>query len=218
MEKEEVYSGLEVRSFSGDAVPKIDGDSRNVDGYSIVFDVESQIMYDYWDGEYFIEKISRSAVTEELIRSCDIKALMEHNRERLLARSNNGVGTLQLSIDEKGLKYRFGAPNTQTGDEALELVRRGDIGGSSFAFVARGDSVHRSWDEERQIWIHEIRKIDAIYDISLTSDPAYLQTSVEVRSLLPPDKPKDESGEERKEKRSDLLDFEMRMKQLNIFL
>lgn len=219
MEEKKVYSGLEIRTFSGDYVPTVSDDSRVIEGYALVFDTESLRMYDCWEDVYFIEKINRSAVTEEFIRSCDIKALMEHNRERLLARSNKGTGTLQLFVDEKGLKYRFEAPKTLNGDEALELVRRGDIVGSSFAFIAYGeDCVHRSWDESRQVWVHEIRKFNGIYDVSLTSDPVYIKTSVEVRSLLPPDKPKNESGEERKGHSAPLSHFEMRMKQLNIFL
>lgn len=182
------YGHYEVRSFGERAEPKATGeDSRRIVGYAIVFGQRSQIMSD-WSNR-FEEIIMPEAVNQNLIERSDIKALMEHNRERLLARSNKGQGTLTLTIDEVGLRYEFDAPNTVDGDTALELVRRGDISGSSFAFSSRGaDSVEKEWDDERKLWTYKVRRIDALYDVTLTSDPAYTQTSVESRSLSAPEK------------------------------
>lgn len=191
MDNSKLYEKSEIRSFSGTATPSI-SEGRTIEGYAIVFNQRSQVMYDFWEDVYFEEIILPEAVTPELIRSCDIKALMEHNRERLLARSNKGEGTLELEIDEVGLKYRFTAPNTKDGDDAIELVSRRDIGGSSFGFIARSKGcVEREWDKSTQRWLHRIRKFDAIFDVTLTSDPAYTQTSVNVRSLSSP-QPKQE--------------------------
>lgn len=223
MEKEEeVYQGLEVRGFGGIAKPTNAVNSRTIDGYSIVFNVESQRMYDWRNDAYFVEIIKPEALSEELLRNSDVKALMEHNRERLLARSNKCKGSLELIIEEKGLKYRFEAPQTANGDEALELVRRGDICGSSFAFRTKGkDSVHKYWDEKRQIWVHEIRKISELFDVSLTADPAYLQTSVDVRSLAPPtsesEEAKDEVGEEEK-RAKEQEELNKRISRVNMYL
>ena len=67
--------------------------------------------------------------------------LLNHNEDKgVLARSNKGVGSLTLSIDDRGLKYSFEAPNTALGDELLEGLRRGDISTSSFAFTVKSDS------------------------------------------------------------------------------
>lgn len=185
-EKEQKYGEREVRSFGSHAEPKKgDSGSRTIVGYAIVFNQRSQVLVDL--GDRFEEVILPEAVTQELINRCDIKALIEHNRERLLARSNNGVGTLKLSVDSVGLRYEFEAPNTVDGDTALELVSRGDICGSSFAFRAVSDgAVERRWDAERKIWQYTVRKIDAIFDVTLTSDPAYTQTNVEARSIDAP--------------------------------
>ncbi|MEB3372534.1 HK97 family phage prohead protease [Bacteroides sp. CR5/BHMF/2] len=38
----------------------------------------------------------------------------------------------QLELDDYGLKYRFEAPSTPDGDFAVEMIKRGDIFGSSF--------------------------------------------------------------------------------------
>lgn len=108
---------------------------------------------------------------------------MFHNREKILARSNMGEGTLGYEIDERGVKFRFDAPNTALGDEALELVRRGDIAGCSFAFSTR------YWDEScvshetevtdgKVVERYTVRCMLGIYDFTLAADPAYPQTSV----------------------------------------
>ena len=63
-----------------------------------------------------------------------------YNEERgVLARSKFGNGSLELTIDDTGLRYKFDAPNTQLGDELLEGIRRGDISTSSFAFKVEED-------------------------------------------------------------------------------
>lgn len=176
----------EIRSFGGDASPKMREESRTIVGYALLFNSPSQIMRDWLSDTKFEERISPSALSPELLAKCDVRALMEHNRERLLARSNKGVGSLSLSIDEKGLRYEFEAPNTPDGDTAVELVRRGDIAGSSFAFRAKEEDIDKEWDKERKLWVHTINRFSDIRDVTLTADPAYLETSVEARSLVPP--------------------------------
>lgn len=47
----------------------------------------------------------------------------------------SGTGSLTLSIDSKGLRYRFEAPKTGLGDELMENIRRGEIAESSFALM-----------------------------------------------------------------------------------
>ena len=77
---------------------------------------------------------------EGVLEASDILCLLNHNEDKgVLARSNKGVGSLDLSIDEKGLKYSFDAPKTNLGDELLEGLKRGDITNSSFAFTVGED-------------------------------------------------------------------------------
>ena len=125
----------EIRSYGGEAAPKIEG--RTIEGYAVVFNQRSEVMLD-WDVQHgirkFTEIIQPNAISDELLSRSDVKANVEHNRERLLARYNKGKGTLSLTLDEHGLKYRFEAPNTQEGDFVVEMINRGDIAGSSFAF------------------------------------------------------------------------------------
>ena len=190
---------LEIRSFGGDAAPKIEG--RTIEGYAIVFNQWSEIMYDREDKRFFREKINQSAVTDELINRSDIKALVEHTRTRLLARRNKGYGTLTLEIHDHGLFYRFDAPNTADGDYSVEMVSRGDINGSSFAFSAikgKDDVWVKGADG---IWERTINNIRFLSDVTITADPAYSQTEVNVRSLEEMEQPEEqqETQEERQE-------------------
>lgn len=161
--------------------------SRTIEGYAIVFDEPSVPMWQDERGEAR-EVISRDAVTRELLDSCDIKMTMFHDRQLILARSNHGQGTLSYDVDDHGVSFSFDAPNTVDGDKAVELVRRGDISGCSFAFTtdyADDENVERSVVREgaTRKETYTVRHIDGIYDFTLTPDPAYPSTSVENREL-----------------------------------
>lgn len=129
----------------------------------------------------FREVILPSAVSMQMLRQCDVRALIDHDKSRLLARWNKGKGSLTLSIDNKGLRYSFEAPNTADGDFAVEMVKRGDVDGCSFAFFLEkdGDRWKRLNDD---LYLRTVTKISRITDVTLTADPAYKQTSVGVRS------------------------------------
>lgn len=174
---------MEIRSFTELGAPKI-SDERTIEGYSIVFGKESRIMYDAERKRFFTEIIERSAVTEDLLNRCDIKAVLEHDKRRLLARSRYGVGSLSLSIDDYGLQYRFVSPHTSDGDFAKEMIERGDIFGSSFAYyVDDKDKSKVSYSMKDGMLLRTVHVIDYISDISPVSDPAYFGTDVTVRSI-----------------------------------
>lgn len=188
---------LEIRSFGGDAAPKIEG--RTIEGYAIVFNQRSEVMLD-WSAEEglrrFVEVISPTAISDNLLQQSDIKALVEHNRQRLLARYNKGKGTLELAIDEHGLRYKFDAPNTADGDYAVEMVSRGDISGSSFAFRVKNEDT--TWVKDGKLWVRTINKFSSIHDVTITTDPAYTQTEVSVRSLEEMEQPEERHEEKPK--------------------
>lgn len=188
---------LEIRSFGGDAAPKIEG--RTIEGYAIVFNKRSEVMID-WSAEEglrrFVEVVSPTAISGNLLQQSDIKALVEHNRERLLARYNRGKGTLELTIDEHGLRYKFEAPKTNDGDYAVEMVSRGDISGSSFAFRVKNEDT--DWVKDGKLWVRTINKFSSIHDVTITTDPAYTQTEVNVRSIEEMEEPEERHEEKPK--------------------
>ena len=116
----------EIRNYDGGVKQEVA--SRNVTGYALVFNSESE------DLGGFTEVIDKDALQGVIERS-DILALLNHNEDKgVLARSTKGTGSLELTVDDLGLLYRFEAPHTALGDELIEGLRRGDIRASSFAF------------------------------------------------------------------------------------
>lgn len=164
-----------------------DAPGRTIAGYAIMFGVESEPLWTDEDSEGR-EVIDPGAVTPALLDASDIKFTMFHDRQLILARSNRGRGTLRYSIDDRGVAFEFEAPATADGDKALELVRRGDISGCSFAFSTRywdGTCVERSAAvvAGRTVVTLRVKAITAIHDFTLAADPAYPATSVEAREL-----------------------------------
>lgn len=162
--------------------------SRTIVGYAILFNVPSAPLWSDEDSEAR-EVIAPEAVTKEFLDGQDIKMTMFHDNQLILARSNKGDGTLSYKIDDKGVLFEFSAPNTVDGDKALELVRRGDISGCSFAFTTRyydSDFVERQNEIDPQGVNHityRVRAVTGIYDFTLAANPYYPDTSVEVREL-----------------------------------
>lgn len=143
---------------------------RHISGYAIVFNSESR------DLGGFKETISPTAL-DGVIENSDVLCLLNHSTERgVLARSKNGKGSLKLSIDAKGLKYEFDAPNTQLGDELIEGIKRGDISTSSFAFTIEKDVWNEDYSKRR------IEKIKQLYDVSPVYQEAYEDTTVAIKS------------------------------------
>ncbi len=175
-------AGIRVReSAEGEA------QTRTITGYAILFNSPSAPLWSDEDSEAR-EVILPEAITKELLDGCDIKFTMFHDRQLILARSRNGEGTLSYTVDGKGVSFEFDAPETVDGDKALELVRRGDLAGCSFAFSTRyWDSacVERSVERmnNRSIITYKVKSVDAVHDFTLAADPAYPDTSVTAESL-----------------------------------
>lgn len=157
--------------------PNEEGESRTITGTAIVFDAESEVLDDW--GERFREIIRPEACTMEFLNSQDIKMNMLHDRALTIARCNKGEGSLRLSVDEKGVNFEFEAPKCDIGDRCLEMVRRGDYSGCSFEFwpaeyekIVEGNDV---------TIIH--KRFEFISALTIGMDPAYRQTSVNVREL-----------------------------------
>lgn len=162
------------------------GESRGIEGMSIVFDSVSAPLYS--DGEIEIrEKIAPEAVTDELLASSDILFTLYHDNTRILARSNKGVGTLNYERTREGVRFWLDTPDTEDGRTALELVKRGEISGCSFAFtVDMGDpeAEERTVETDKngkRIVTYTVKKIRTIHDFTLTPRPAYTDTSVGTR-------------------------------------
>ena len=113
----------------------------------------------------------------------DVRCLFNHDANLILARSNAGKGTLRIFSDENGLGYECDAPDTTTGRDVAESIRRGDIDASSFAFSVRsgGDK----WERRDGLLVRTLLKggCESLIDVSPVTYPAYPSTEVTVRSL-----------------------------------
>ncbi|WP_337779355.1 HK97 family phage prohead protease [Prevotellamassilia timonensis] len=176
---------VHLRQAAGPDAPE----SRTIEGYAILFNTPSAVMYRASDQEVR-EQIAPEAVTQQLLDSSDIKMTMNHDFSTLLARSKQGQGTLSYNIDTRGVHFSFEAPRTDDGDRALELVRRGDIDGCSFMFTCRYSDpacvtrtvTYDSGSALSQV-LYTIRSINSIHDFTLTPMPAYPGTQVSARQL-----------------------------------
>lgn len=158
----------EIRNITAEVT--VDEESRKVEGYALLFNVPS-------DG-LDIEEIIEPRALDGVIEKSNVFALLNHDERRgILARSKNGVGTLALTVDGKGLRYRFDAPRTALGDELLEYLKRGEVTESSFAFTVAEDV----WEKKGETWKRTIKKIDELYDVSPVYDAAYSKTTVYMR-------------------------------------
>jgi HK97 family phage prohead protease len=100
--------------------------------------------------------------------------IFNYNHEgKVLARTRNK--TLELNIDEKGLKIRARLDGTDEGRKLYEEIKGGYVDRMSFAFRTQEES----FDKENNQW--NIRKIKRLYDVSAVSIPAYDDTSISAR-------------------------------------
>jgi len=130
-------------------------------------------------GSAFREVIRPGAFDRILTRQRgkqDVVALLNHDSNMILGRTSSG--TLELSSDDKGLRYTVTPPDTQVGRDTLELVRRRDLRGSSFAFAV--DEKGQHWTSDEQGSLREIRDVSMLADVSVVLTPAYPASSVAV--------------------------------------
>lgn len=179
-----IVSGLRIREATDGA------ESRTIEGYALKFGVRSRLLCDWWNNYY--EVLEPGCVTREMLDKQDIKLTMFHDRQLVLARSNKGNGTLSYEVDKVGVKFWAEMPHTVDGGKALELVSRGDIAGCSFIYSTdEGDSenavsyerLDEKGDDGEDILLRHVKRIDNVYDFTITTDPAYEQTDVSKREV-----------------------------------
>lgn len=169
METEKRYITNEMRLLSNE-----DG-SRYVEGYALKFNELSQNLGGFY------EQISPEAIDNEIINNSDIYCYINHNEYNgVLARSRFGKGSLELTVDEVGLKYRFKIGKSSQHKQLVEYIKRGEIFASSFAFTVNSDDWTKLDDGN---YLRRIKKFEKIYDVSPVFEPAYPATSVALRKL-----------------------------------
>ena len=148
-----------------------DGDELKITGYAAKFGKWSL------DLGGFKEKIRKGAFDEALEKS-DVRALKNHDPNLLLGRTSSG--TLELKTNSVGLRMEIDPPDTNTGRDIIEEIRRKDITGCSFSFTTLEDDWKYPEDGSVE---RTIIKIGELFDVGPVTYPAYPDTSVAVRSM-----------------------------------
>ena len=152
-------------------------ESRTITGYAIVFESWSR------DLGGFYEIIHKGAITQELINRSDVIMNVNHDNDKMVARSVNGKGTLKLTLDDIGLRFEFDAPPTPLGEELLFNVRNGNLFECSFAFSLTCSETCEGWTKDGNMLRREIFEIGRLYDCSIVTHGAYGATSCHTRGL-----------------------------------
>lgn len=153
----------------------INADTRTIRGYGIVFDKES---VDLRAGG----RVFREVIRPEAMQGIDMSrmlAMHNHDSNRLIG--NAASGTMRTGIDATGVWYEVDLPNSPTGEDVLETVRRGDTQGSSFQFTIAPDG--EKWSMRGGKAFREVTKFGGVYEMGPVSEPAYPDTSIGARSL-----------------------------------
>ena len=167
--------------------------SRTVEGTPIVFGVRSVNLTPWSDTREVYEVLEPGCITNELLQRSDVVLNLNHSNmvPDVLGRfRNTDQDTLSLELNEKNVGCRCDLPRTSNADAALELMRRGDITGMSFAFSddwqdsENGVSYERTeerTEDGKEVWLRHVKRITGLYDVSIVTHPAYEQTSVGTR-------------------------------------
>lgn len=146
-----------------------DAEAFVVEGYAALFNSPTGI-YSWME-----EEIMPGAFDEVL--QDDVRCLFNHDPNQLLGRT--AAKTLEIWVDEKGLKYRYTSPDRQYAKDLADCIRTGDVSQSSFAFTIKT----ANWIEREGLPdLRQITKIAKLYDVSPVTYPAYADTTVAQRS------------------------------------
>lgn len=165
--------------------------SRTVEGTPIVFGVRSVNLTPWSDTREVYEVLEPGCISAELLQRSDVILNLNHSNmvPDVLGRCKNGNGTLSLRLAPDHIECRCELPHTNNANDTLELMRRGDITGMSFAFEddyadsENGVSYERTAETHngKEVWLRHVKRITGLYDVAIVTHPAYEQTTVGTR-------------------------------------
>jgi uncharacterized protein len=193
---------VEKREFR---MEHVEEKGKTIRGYAAVYNSDSE-----WMGGFY-EQIASGAFDDVLDN--DVRAYFNHDENLLLGRVSSG--TLRIGTDKRGLWYEVDLPETSYARDLMELMKRGDVNQSSFAFLIDRDR----WEERDGKTYRIIEKVSRLLDVSPVSQPAYPDATSELMARN--DKPESEGAEVKvatpeAEAENDINVFEYKVKLLNL--
>lgn len=154
---------------------KRDAGLTTIAGYAAVFYREGNPGTEYTLWDEVVERIRPGAFDRALRERHDVRALYNHDPDNLLGRTRGG--TCRLSVDKIGLRYEIDV-DMEDPDCArvVAKINRGDLSGSSFAFIA----TKAAWEDfgDRSVrWIEDVN----LFDVGPVTYPAYGSTTADLR-------------------------------------
>ena len=136
-----------------------------IEGYAAVFD-------EITDMGWYKEKVDRNAFDNADMKDCVLK----YNHEDsflILARTRNG--SLELKIDDHGLKIRAKLIDTTNNKDVYKMIKEGLLDKMSFGFSVQ----EQAWDYDTDT--RTILRISRLFDVSVVDFPAYDGTDIKTR-------------------------------------
>lgn len=160
--KDRRYRAFECRADANEAA---------VYGYAAVFDTP-EVMYEF-DGVKYSEVIERGAFDEAQMG--DVVMNFNHGGKPV-ARTKNG--TLQLMVDDHGLKVRADLSSTAESRALYDEIKAGLIDKMSFAFTVNKEAYNKDTRTR------SIQGIKRVFDVAAVDFPAYESTAITARSYF----------------------------------
>jgi HK97 family phage prohead protease len=146
---------------------------RFIDGV-LPYNSRSEVLWD------FVEVIAPGAFSKTLNDGADIKCFWGHDETDILGTRKNG--TLVLNDQPDGLHFSVELRDTEIAKDHFEAVKRGDVTGVSFGFIA----TREEWDETQDPAVRtlkEMRLLEISPGVAFAAYPgAY--SSAALRSLV----------------------------------
>lgn len=192
---------VEKREFR---MEEVQYEGHTIRGYAAVYNSDSE-----WMGGFY-EQIAPGAF--DSVMDNDTRAYFNHDENLLLGRVSSG--TLRIATDARGLYYEVDLPNTSYANDLVELMKRGDVNQSSFAFLIERDR----WEERDGKTYRIIEKVSRLLDVSPVSQPAYPDATSELmmRNNTPESEGAEAEVKAEVEEVSDIEIFEYKLKLLKL--
>lgn len=160
---------METRTIRGAVELRGSGD-RTIGGYALKFGRTSRNLGGF--KERILPEFPRKSQADGWP---EVMARWNHDDAYLLG--TTAGGTLRLAVDAIGLDYEVDLPSSRA--DLMELVTRGDVSRSSFAFYLYEDE----WGETEDGFPLRTLVTGRIVDVAPVNTPAYTDTSTGLRSL-----------------------------------
>ena len=147
---------------------------NSISGYAAVFNTIVNV------GD-FLEQVDRGAFAATLKSGRGVVLLLGHNQSGLPLASTS-AGTLRLEEDGRGLRFAADLPDSPSGRDLAEAIRRGDLRGMSFGFGVKRDR----WSADSSgRTVRSLLEVD-LFEVSAVAFPAYPSTSVSIATPATP--------------------------------